>query len=516
MSDTTPPRDEAGVSAQRPADPPPLPPGPEEPVSSIPDNTAPSESPTDVQAVAAPLDLPPGRAVVARYGVLRSVGLFQHDLEGNVRPGTQVVVRSERGLELAEVLANVAEPPEPGALGHPQMLEFLRIAGPEYPFFRNGKVLRLANTQDLIDQRHLTASAREEALYCRKEIRELKLDMKLVTVEHLLGGERIIFYFAAENRVDFRELVRRLAAQFRTRIEMRQVGARDEARLVADFERCGRPCCCQSFLKDLKPISMRMAKTQKATLDPSKISGRCGRLMCCLRYEDAGYEELRALLPTRNSYVRTAAGVMGKIIDMQILTQLVRLQLPDNSQVVVSNEEITQRDVPPPPPGPSQEAAESQPTTAARSLRADRFRPLQVPRPRQNRWRNPPPTRRRNPWPSRLSRRPARLPTRPPPRRKRADAKADGAADAVEGMAADRQRDHRLPQARDRSNRRLRCRDRRRDRRRGRPHRVQAAADGGEGTGEGTSGPRSTYRIDAREPRGRHSGLTECLFSLYD
>jgi len=173
--------------------------------------------------------------------------------------------------------------------------------------------------------------------------------MRLVTVEHLLGGERIIFYFSSETRVDFRDLVRLLATQFRTRIEMRQVGARDEARLVADYERCGQRCCCQQFLKDLKPVSMRMAKTQKATLDPSKISGRCGRLMCCLRYEDVGYEELRKKLPRKNTWVQTAAGVVGKVVDGQIITQLVRLWLVDNTQIVVPNEEIQARDVPAPP-----------------------------------------------------------------------------------------------------------------------------------------------------------------------
>ena len=168
-------------------------------------------------------ELPTGKGVVARYGVVRSVGLFQHDLEGPLRVGTKVVVRSERGLELAEVLTNVTDAPAPGGITRDQLTEHLRIAGSEYPFHRKGRLLRLANDQDLIDQRHLAGSACEEAQYCRKQIRELRLDMKLVTVEHLLGGERIIFYFTAENRVDFRELVRRLANQFRTRIEMRQV-----------------------------------------------------------------------------------------------------------------------------------------------------------------------------------------------------------------------------------------------------------------------------------------------------
>ena len=201
----------------------------------------------------------------------------------------------------------------------------------------------------ILPSRLVDGSAREGGTFCREQIRELGLKMKLVTVEHLLGGERIIFYFLAEHRVDFRELVRRLASQYRTRIEMRQVGARDEARLIADYERCGQRCCCQEFLKNLQPVSMRMAKMQKATLDPSKISGRCGRLMCCLRYEDAGYEELRGKLPKKNTWVRTES-LVGRVTDTQILTQLVRLALPDGTAVAVPNESIIERDVPPPPP----------------------------------------------------------------------------------------------------------------------------------------------------------------------
>jgi cell fate regulator YaaT (PSP1 superfamily) len=303
------------------------------------------------EASAEKASLPPELAalvgkVVARYGVMRALGGFSHNLERRLLPGAKVVARTERGVELAEVVAIVSEQGGPGLVTPAKLMDFIRSCGPDYPFMRDGKFLRLANSQDLLDQRHLDGNAHEEATYCRKEIRAMKLSMKLVTVEHLLGGERIIFYFSSETRVDFRDLVRRLAAQYRTRIEMRQVGARDEARLVGDFERCGRPCCCQGFLKDLKPISMRMAKTQKATLDPAKISGRCGRLMCCLRYEDAGYEELRARLPRKNTFVRTATAV-GKVIDGQILTQLVRLLLQDGTQVVIGNDEIVQRDVPP-------------------------------------------------------------------------------------------------------------------------------------------------------------------------
>jgi cell fate regulator YaaT (PSP1 superfamily) len=288
-------------------------------------------------------------SLVVRYGLMRQIGQFRYNREELPRPGRRVVVRTERGVELGEVVSVVTE----GECGHhacigcKQLEEYVKANGSDFPFRRDGRVLRLANHQDEIDQRHLNTSATEAGAYCRRQIRELKLKMKLVTVEHLLGGERIIFYFSAESRVDFRELVRRLASEFRTRIEMRQVGARDEARLVADYERCGQRCCCQQFIKDLQPVSMRMAKTQKATLDPAKISGRCGRLMCCLRYEDQTYAKLRKQLPRRNTWVR-ADQTVGRVVDTQILTQLVKLQLPDHTMVVVANETITQRNVDPP------------------------------------------------------------------------------------------------------------------------------------------------------------------------
>ena len=148
-------------------------------------------------------------------------------------------------------------------------------------------------------------------------------------------------------RVDFRSLVRDLAQDLHTRIELRQVGARDEARLTADYEKCGQHCCCKQFLKVLTPISMRAAKVQKATLDPTKISGRCGRLMCCLRYEDQMYEELRKKLPKRNTRVRTESGDAW-VIDGQILTQLVLLQSDDGKREAVPLEKVLEFDRPKP------------------------------------------------------------------------------------------------------------------------------------------------------------------------
>ncbi|MFP4215198.1 MAG: stage 0 sporulation family protein [Phycisphaerae bacterium] len=291
-------------------------------------------------------------SLVARYGLMQFVGQFRHNLDEMPSRGTKVVLRTDRGVELGEVIANVVDEQTdiPAQLPRNQLEQFIREnGGSEYPFRRTGKVLRLANKQDIIDQRHLDSNARDEAVYCRKQIAEFGLDMKLVSVEHLLGGERIVFYFTAEHRVDFRELVRTLAGQYRTRIEMRQVGARDEARLVADYERCGQRCCCQQFLKNLKPVSMRMAKVQKATLDPSKISGRCGRLMCCLRYEDDTYRDLKRRLPHKNTWVRTDDRC-GQVRNCQIITQLVELRLQDGTSEVVANEAIIERDMKEPPP----------------------------------------------------------------------------------------------------------------------------------------------------------------------
>ncbi len=301
-----------------------------------------------------------GQAVVVRYGLMRRVGRFTHNLDPAPQRGTKVVVRTDRGIELGEVIACVSDEEGFGSINCRRLEQFVDSNGPDYPFLQLGEVLRLANHQDIIDARHLDDSAGDELVFCRKQAQELGLEMKLILAEHVLGGERIVFYFTAENRVDYGELVRRLARQYHTRIEMRQVGSRDEARLLGDCERCGRECCCREFLKNLNPVSMRMAKIQKATLDPAKISGRCGRLMCCLRYEDASYEELMKLLPRKNTWVRTPQGV-AKVVETQTLTQLVRLVTPSGAQFVVPNDEITERDLPEPSARPRGESAASTP-----------------------------------------------------------------------------------------------------------------------------------------------------------
>jgi cell fate regulator YaaT (PSP1 superfamily) len=246
--------------------------------------------------------------VIARYGAMRHIGLFRTDA-ADLRQSERCILRTDRGVELGETVEGAWE------------------AKPEEEASVIGQVLRCATPRDVtrneeIEQQH----APQEFSFCARQIREHNLPMQLVSVEHLFGGDKIIFYFLAEGRVDFRSLVKDLATQYRTRIEMRQIGVRDEARLLADVEHCGRELCCKSFMKDLEPVSMRMAKAQKTTLDPAKISGRCGRLMCCLRFEDRVYAELRAGLPKRGCRVKTPKGI-GSVISGEALKQTVMVDI---------------------------------------------------------------------------------------------------------------------------------------------------------------------------------------------
>lgn len=246
--------------------------------------------------------------VIARYGSMRHIGLFRTEIR-DLRRGERCILRTDRGVELGESVDRGWEAKKDEAASI------------------IGQVLRRATPRDVtrsqeIEEQH----APQEFNFCARQIEEHDLPMKLVSVEHLFGGDKIIFYFLADGRVDFRALVKDLAQQYRTRIEMRQIGVRDEARLLADVEHCGRELCCKSFMKDLEPVSMRMAKAQKTTLDPTKISGRCGRLMCCLRFEDKVYAELRANLPKRGTHVNTPRG-NGTVIGSETLKQAVTVEV---------------------------------------------------------------------------------------------------------------------------------------------------------------------------------------------
>jgi len=219
----------------------------------------------------------------------------------------EVIVRTQRGVEWGRVV--LLQPQKPGKG---------RMAG---------EVLRAVTAADaekhadIVDRQEI-----EELKCCRRLVKEHELPMKVVGVEHLFGGTKIIFYFLAEGRVDFRDLVKDLAKAYRTRIEMRQIGVRDEARLMGQLGPCGKELCCRTFLTALKPVPMKLAKDQKSTLDPAKISGTCGRLKCCLKFEEETYREFKRNLPRRGTKVRTRQGD-GVVVDYEIITQTVEVDM---------------------------------------------------------------------------------------------------------------------------------------------------------------------------------------------
>jgi len=267
-------------------------------------------------------------SMVVRYGFQKKVAELPYDGQAKPGCGSKLVVLTERGVEIAEMLTTTC--PNSGcfkSVSRKDMLEYIENSGgKQFPFSTEGKVMRVATVEDMNAQAALDATRSEKVKAFNRLSEQHELEMKLVEVEHILENERVIFYYLAEDRVDFREMVKDLAAELGTRIEMVQVNDREEARLTADYEKCGQQCCCKNFLKVLKPVSMRSAKVQKATLDPQKISGRCGRLMCCLRYEDETYESLRKKLPHKKTRVMTDDGE-GFVLNTQILTQLVLVVL---------------------------------------------------------------------------------------------------------------------------------------------------------------------------------------------
>ena len=291
-------------------------------------------------------------SIVVRFGAMKLVGEFPYSGDAKPGCGSKFVVRTHRGTELGEMLTSTC--PNAGcskSVSRKEMLEYIENSGgKDYPFFTQGKIMRLATVEDLNEQTRLDGMKPQMIRIARAMSERMLLPIKIVDAEPILGQEKLTFHFISEERVDFRDLVTELAKEFHTRIEMHQVGARDEARLTADYERCGQHCCCKQFLKVLKPVSMKQAKIQKATLDPLKISGRCGRLMCCLRYEEKTYDELRARLPKRKSRVQTPDG-WGTVLDGQILTQLVLVQMDSTGEnVAVAIEDLIEGGTPPPRP----------------------------------------------------------------------------------------------------------------------------------------------------------------------
>jgi cell fate regulator YaaT (PSP1 superfamily) len=288
------------------------------------------------------------------------VGEFKYAKGALATCGARVVIQTNRGIEIGEQVSLTCEGCDK-SVGRQRMLDYVKQSGTEAYQLKAGRILREATPQDLQEEERINRDTEIKLARARELTGTQGLPMKFVACEHILGGERIIFHFMSDSRVDFRELVRDLAHEYHTRIEMHQVGARDEARLVADYEICGRECCCKNFLKKLRPVTMRMAKLQKATLDPSKVSGRCGRLRCCLRYEHAGYEDLNKELPRVGTRVRTAQGI-GRVTARQVLTQLLSIEYDGASQVeTLGIEDILESGLPkqvlPAPPGPKRQDA---------------------------------------------------------------------------------------------------------------------------------------------------------------
>ena len=359
--------------------------------------------------------LKPPDTIVLRFGRMKMVGEFP--FKGDEKPGcgSRLVARTHRGTEVGEMLTSTC--PNAGcskSVTRKEMLDYIENSGGrDYPFFQKGRVLRVATPEDLNRQAQHEQMAHQWKLDARARVERLGLDMKIVDAEMILGRELLTFFYTSESRIDFRELVHELAGEHATRIEMRQVGARDEARLTADYERCGQYCCCKNFLKVLKPVSMRSAKVQKATLDPLKISGRCGRLMCCLRYEDQTYSELKKRLPNRKTKVGTPEGD-GIVIDSQILTQLVLVRLDDdNRNVAIPVEDLTEPGLAPKPkPAPERptrtEQDQDEPDRRARRRRRRRSKEGAGPAPDK-------------PTPRDRPRRPERPPQDAPERQDRPD-----------------------------------------------------------------------------------------------
>lgn len=314
------------------------------------------------------------KCMLVRYGRIKTLGLFEHDETVIPKTPTRVVVKTNKGLELGHVVGHLTSYREGRfRFNEEQVCNYYANSDIGFPKEITGKFIRYATPDDISEEQHLIKITSEEIESCERIAKELGLKMKIVDAEHIFGGERIIFYFMAEGRVDFRELVRKLAQEYQTRIEMRQIGSRDEAKLLGDVESCGQVCCCIRFLQLLKPVNMRMAKMQKATLDPAKISGYCGRLKCCLRYEDQNYTELKKRLPRRSAWVDTPHGE-GKVIDTQILTQLVVVLLEKGERAAVPVEEIKVL------PGPSQKPEnKDQPGRSSRPNRSGR--PNRIRRP---------------------------------------------------------------------------------------------------------------------------------------
>ncbi|MFP3902877.1 MAG: stage 0 sporulation family protein [Armatimonadota bacterium] len=242
-----------------------------------------------------------------------------------LEPGDHIIVETERGMDLGKVVSIEWEEPDFG--GDEQMKP----------------VIRKATSEDLAREKALREEEEQALQICEEKIADHGLPMKLIDADYTLDKNCLVFFFSAEGRVDFRDLVRDLASIFKTRIELRQIGVRDEAKMVGGLGPCGRPLCCQTFLRDFEPVGIRIAKDQGLSLNPTKISGVCDRLMCCLRFEHQQYVQCRRGLPEVGDRVNTSHGP-GEVVDVNVLRQELVVKLGPDKQVTLGREEIKPAD----------------------------------------------------------------------------------------------------------------------------------------------------------------------------
>ena len=231
-----------------------------------------------------------------------------------IETGTHVIVETARGIEFGTVMIPPREMEEDG------------VVQPLKP------VIRIATEADEITEQQNKEKEKEAFQICLEKIAKHKLEMKLVEAEYTFDNNKLLFYFTADGRIDFRELVKDLASVFRTRIELRQIGVRDETKILGGIGICGRPLCCSTYLSEFIPVSIKMAKEQNLSLNPTKISGVCGRLMCCLKNEEETYEYLNSRLPNVGDYVTTIEGLKGEVQSVSVLRQLVKVIVEVNDE----------------------------------------------------------------------------------------------------------------------------------------------------------------------------------------
>ena len=231
-----------------------------------------------------------------------------------IETGTHVIVETARGIEFGTVMIPPREMEEDG------------VVQPLKP------VIRIATEADEITEQKNKEKEKEAFQICLEKIAKHKLEMKLVEAEYTFDNNKLLFYFTADGRIDFRELVKDLASVFRTRIELRQIGVRDETKILGGIGICGRPLCCSTYLSEFIPVSIKMAKEQILSLNPTKISGVCGRLMCCLKNEEETYEYLNSRLPNVGDYVTTIEGLKGEVQSVSVLRQLVKVIVEVNDE----------------------------------------------------------------------------------------------------------------------------------------------------------------------------------------